>query len=176
MPCLCHRTVRHFSRSLRAISPSGGLRDSISPARRRAFLLPGRSLHDGAGAKLPPRSSFAQLNERFKDDTEPAEKVRIQGLVRSIRKQKNVAFVAIRDGTTFDSYQAILHPDKAKEYGCERIPNLGHVLTIPVQYIARCLRGSHGRMEEFAHRGKTTEGTARRIGCCCREVGYRSMS
>jgi asparaginyl-tRNA synthetase len=38
--------------------------------------------------------------------------VTVQGFVRSVRKQKNVAFVALGDGTTLKPLQVVLSPDQ----------------------------------------------------------------
>lgn len=39
--------------------------------------------------------------------------VTVNGYVRSIRKQKRVAFAAIGDGSTIESLQAVLKPEQA---------------------------------------------------------------
>lgn len=47
-----------------------------------------------------------------------AETIQISGLVRSIRKQKNIAFARINDGSTYANIQAVFpDPQSAKEYG-----------------------------------------------------------
>lgn len=40
----------------------------------------------------------------------------VNGFVRSVRKQKRVAFAAISDGSSYEALQAVLTPDQAKEY------------------------------------------------------------
>jgi aspartyl/asparaginyl-tRNA synthetase len=40
----------------------------------------------------------------------------VKGFVRSIRKQKNVAFAVVGDGTSLDALQVVLSPDQAQEY------------------------------------------------------------
>lgn len=42
-----------------------------------------------------------------------AEQVYVNGWVRSLRKQKRVAFAAVGDGSTVDSLQAVLRPEDA---------------------------------------------------------------
>jgi hypothetical protein len=42
--------------------------------------------------------------------------VTVQGFIRSIRRQKNIAFVALGDGTTLKSLQVVLNPELAKTY------------------------------------------------------------
>jgi asparaginyl-tRNA synthetase len=39
----------------------------------------------------------------------------VDGFVRSIRKQKRVAFATIGDGSTISALQAVLTPEQAKE-------------------------------------------------------------
>ena len=43
------------------------------------------------------------------------EEVQVKGHIRSVRKQKRVAFAEITDGSTAQSLQAILKPDQAAE-------------------------------------------------------------
>jgi hypothetical protein len=42
--------------------------------------------------------------------------ITVQGFVRSIRRQKNIAFVALGDGTTLNSLQVVLSPELANGY------------------------------------------------------------
>ena len=44
-----------------------------------------------------------------------AENISVNGWIRSLRKQKRVAFAAISDGSTTDSLQAVLKPEDATE-------------------------------------------------------------
>ncbi len=44
------------------------------------------------------------------------EEVSVKGWVRSVRKQKRVAFAAVSDGSTLESLQAVLRPDDAVGY------------------------------------------------------------
>jgi asparaginyl-tRNA synthetase len=41
--------------------------------------------------------------------------VTLNGFVRTVRKQKRVAFAAIGDGTSLDAVQAVLTIEQAKE-------------------------------------------------------------
>lgn len=68
----------------------------------------------------PQLYSHDQLrNLAISDSQDASEKeeqtVSIAGLVRSVRRQKKVAFAHISDGSTLDPIQAILNPDQAKE-------------------------------------------------------------
>jgi asparaginyl-tRNA synthetase len=39
----------------------------------------------------------------------------VHGWVRSVRKQKKIAFVALGDGSTLESLQAVLKPDQVEQ-------------------------------------------------------------
>ena len=56
------------------------------------------------------RVTHAQLKDGVRDQ-DLKEPIRIQGLVRSIRKQKRIAFASISDGTTHDPVHAVLTPN-----------------------------------------------------------------
>ena len=43
----------------------------------------------------------------------------VNGWVKSIRKQKRIAFAAVGDGSTTQSLQAVLKPEDAAKYVCE---------------------------------------------------------
>lgn len=45
--------------------------------------------------------------------------VTVNGFVRTVRKQKRVAFAAIGDGTTVEAVQCVLTPEQAKEYALQ---------------------------------------------------------
>lgn len=50
--------------------------------------------------------------------------IRIQGFIRSVRKQKRFAFAEISDGSTIQPIQAILSPDQATKYVNSKPPRL----------------------------------------------------
>ena len=54
------------------------------------------------------------LNSKGKKVPLPEEDIQIQGYVLSIRKQKKIAFAAIRDGTSLRALQAIIKPEEAE--------------------------------------------------------------
>ncbi|KAK5942389.1 asparaginyl-tRNA synthetase [Knufia obscura] len=61
------------------------------------------------------RSKFSK-NARLVEDPPPSgSKVTIAGLVRSIRKQKKVAFAHIEDGSTLAAIQAVFNPETARD-------------------------------------------------------------
>jgi hypothetical protein len=63
-----------------------------------------------------PTSTVAQLL-RLDASSQPPEDglVTLNGFVRTVRKQKRVAFAAIGDGTSLDAVQAVLTIEQAKE-------------------------------------------------------------
>ena len=61
------------------------------------------------------RWTINTVAQRLKQD-EDAKNITVNGWVRSVRKQKRVAFAAISDGSTIDSLQAVLKPEDAAEY------------------------------------------------------------
>lgn len=61
------------------------------------------------------KRSHRPIADRLKHDTDEQD-VTVHGWVRSIRKQKRVAFAAVSDGSTVDSLQAVLKPEDAAEY------------------------------------------------------------
>lgn len=54
------------------------------------------------------------MNSKGKKVPLPEEDIQIQGYVLSIRKQKKIAFAAIRDGTSLRALQAIIKPEEAE--------------------------------------------------------------
>lgn len=45
----------------------------------------------------------------------PMEDAEVHGWVRSVRKQKKIAFAALGDGSTLDSLQAVLKPEQVEQ-------------------------------------------------------------
>lgn len=45
----------------------------------------------------------------------PVEDAEVHGWVRSVRKQKKIAFAALGDGSTLDSLQAVLKPEQVEQ-------------------------------------------------------------
>jgi asparaginyl-tRNA synthetase len=45
----------------------------------------------------------------------PIEEAEVHGWVRSVRKQKKIAFAALGDGSTLESLQAVLKPDQVEQ-------------------------------------------------------------
>lgn len=61
------------------------------------------------------KQSHRSIADRLKHDADERD-VTVNGWVRSIRKQKRVAFAAVSDGSTIDSLQAVLKPEDADGY------------------------------------------------------------
>ena len=56
-------------------------------------------------------SSIATILSR----DEPIENAEVKGWIRSVRKQKKIAFAALGDGSTLDSLQAVLKPEQVEQ-------------------------------------------------------------
>ncbi|KAJ5094441.1 hypothetical protein N7456_010302 [Penicillium angulare] len=84
---------------------------------RRAFTTSVARLNNNATANIPPtalrcaqilQSSKAEGPCRLED-----QEVKVNGFIRSVRKQKHRAFAEISDGSTIEPLQAILNPEQA---------------------------------------------------------------
>lgn len=82
---------------------------TLSQQKARPVPLRCRQIFEASQASSPssPDHGSSQL-----DNSE----IRVQGFVRSVRKQKRVAFAEISDGSTIRSLQAILSPEQASPY------------------------------------------------------------
>jgi asparaginyl-tRNA synthetase len=65
----------------------------------------------GATHGSPRGSSIATILSR----DAPIENAEVKGWVRSVRKQKKIAFAALGDGSTLDSLQAVLKPEQVEQ-------------------------------------------------------------
>ncbi|EXJ89728.1 asparaginyl-tRNA synthetase [Capronia epimyces CBS 606.96] len=78
-----------------------------------------RPLHDDRSIRLVPSSTIPSIRHAklLEDPTQyEANHIKITGLVRSVRKQKKVAFARIADGSTLASVQAVFpEPALAKD-------------------------------------------------------------
>ena len=73
---------------------------SFSSCRRSFIALP---------------TTIARLQElESKSEHHGTKHVALHGYVRSVRKQKSVAFAALFDGTSLDPAQVVLRPDQAE--------------------------------------------------------------
>ena len=82
-------------------------------ARGNAQLLrqSGRNASSAAKASSPRGHSIATILAR----DAPIEDAEVHGWVRSVRKQKKIAFAALGDGSTLDSLQAVLKPEQVEQ-------------------------------------------------------------
>lgn len=86
----------------RWVCPSCAIRRLQTQTRRR-FTTSRASLK---------RANVAELLSQY----EEAKDVDVYGWVRSLRKQKKIAFAALGDGSTLDPLQAVLKPEDASQY------------------------------------------------------------
>lgn len=74
-------------------------------------LAPARARCPTSRTAVRLASSVARLLARPRQ----GERVCVDGWVRSVRKQKRIAFAALGDGSTLSPLQVVLPPDLAKE-------------------------------------------------------------
>ena len=100
-----------FPQAMRAWRPAScGTR--ILRATPRRPLSYSRARQQEANLQGQKSRSITELLERGS----AAENVHVDGWVRSVRKQKRIAFAAIGDGSSLDSVQVVLKPEDAAEY------------------------------------------------------------
>lgn len=97
----CEQAMRAWRAALRSTV-------SLELLNRRGFSYSGL---------LSSQRSVANILEHGAD----GENISVTGWVRSVRKQKRIAFVAVSDGSTIDSLQAVLKPEDAAQYVSSRI-------------------------------------------------------
>lgn len=148
MPCPAASSAWQSWNRLGAKPARGILRGSLDPTSRFTLLQRSRPFHNGSD--LPERTSHAKLQQQGTQGSSDPLKVRIQGLVRSIRKQKKVAFANIADGSTYGPVQAVISPDKAARY--VTIWEADAIL-IRLQSTAWRIRGPHRRVEGLPRKG-----------------------
>lgn len=91
---------------MRAWRPAScGTRSLLSTVSRHPFTCSRVQLSTGK------TRSVAELLQKDED----VKHIVVDGWVRSVRKQKRIAFAALGDGSTVDSLQAVLCPDQATE-------------------------------------------------------------
>ena len=67
-------------------------------------------------------SSIAALLGSVSSDASEPQNVTVNGFVRSVRKQKRVAFAALGDGTSLEPLQVVLTPNQAERYAKQAFP------------------------------------------------------
>lgn len=87
---------------------------------RRTFATSVARLGSSATAGARPSVlRCAQILQSSKKDGPCAledQEIKVNGFIRSVRKQKRFAFAEISDGSTVEPLQAILKPAQAAEY------------------------------------------------------------
>ena len=81
---------------------------------RRGFATSIARLGHGPIAPIRCARVFQRTQKDGSSDLEDQE-LKLQGLIRSVRKQKKFAFAEISDGSTVTPLQAILTPSQAAE-------------------------------------------------------------
>lgn len=66
-------------------------------------------------------SRLPRIADVLAKDAQPQqpEHITVNGFVRSVRKQKHIAFAAIGDGSSYDSLQAVMSPIQADKYAIQ---------------------------------------------------------
>lgn len=86
---------------------------------RRAFATSASRLNrPSPGSAQPSLLRCAQVLQKGSNGSSSLEdqEVQLNGFIRSVRKQKRVAFAQISDGSTVEPVQAFLKPAQAAEY------------------------------------------------------------
>jgi len=87
---------------------------------RRTFATSVARLgHSSTPNSRPALLRCAQILQASKKEgpcTLEDQEIKVNGLIRSVRKQKRFAFAEISDGSTVEPLQAILKPTQAAEY------------------------------------------------------------
>lgn len=63
-----------------------------------------------------PANIASLLKSSAENDEETSPEIEVNGYVRTIRKQKRIAFAAVGDGSSLQPVQAVLTPDQALSY------------------------------------------------------------
>ncbi|KAI9814300.1 MAG: asparaginyl-tRNA synthetase [Thelocarpon impressellum] len=85
-------------------------RRQITP-RSLGVVVRRRLLHDGPSS-APPSSTVVKL---LQSHPQERDVVRVEGTVRSVRKQKRVSFAVLGDGSTVEPLQVVLSPAQAED-------------------------------------------------------------
>lgn len=68
-----------------------------------------------ASAITVPRIA-ALLNTPAEHQYPETQRLAVKGFIRSVRKQKGIAFLSIGDGSSYESLQAVLTPEQSNGY------------------------------------------------------------
>lgn len=127
-------------------SASCGTRITRASAPKRPFTY-SRAYQHANTSPRPKTRSIAELLE----SGSAAENVHVDGWVRSVRKQKRIAFAAVGDGSTVDSVQAVLKPEDAAKYeGFPSKPAMcaNAIVVFHTELLSACLGNGYHPKEE----------------------------
>jgi asparaginyl-tRNA synthetase len=69
-----------------------------------------------ASTQHKPANIATLLKSAAESTQSGSPEIQVKGYVRTIRKQKRIAFAAIEDGSSLQPIQAVLTPDQAQSY------------------------------------------------------------
>jgi hypothetical protein len=119
------RLTRHVQGLQQSLVCTGKHRCLQTGSTLRSEIINGQSTHSTPAIRgiarteiLAPFFRAAQLFRNPKEIPERAKKeeIKIGGIIRSIRKQKNAYFAHISDGSTLAPIQVVLDPELAAGY------------------------------------------------------------
>lgn len=90
--------------------------------RRSLATSAARLGHNNASLAKTPGPAALRCAQIIQESRRPGpcsleeQEIKVNGFIRSVRKQKRFAFAQISDGSTVDALQAILNPSQAAEY------------------------------------------------------------
>ncbi len=102
--------------------PSWRAVKKCSASHRRHIAASAASIRGAPTAHSPTEPGLRPLNIArllalpSDSTTDSHRTVKVNGFVRSVRKQKHIAFAAIGDGSSFAPLQVVLTPGQAEEY------------------------------------------------------------
>ena len=74
-----------------------------------------RSFSSGQQGSVPTPTTIASLEAQNDDIEDSCQRlVVLHGLIRSVRKQKRVAFASLSDGTSLEPAQVVFKPEQAE--------------------------------------------------------------
>lgn len=95
------------------------------------------------------------LHNSGRPDSNASKEIQISGFVQSLRKQKKIAFAAIKDGSSLQPLQAILTPAQAEECVSRHVcvcPTLTATIAFPMEQLSSLEgRGRSVQLESNKH-------------------------
>ena len=80
---------------------------SFNRGQRRTLVV---SLDNGSSSNIKTILDAETQNQYA------GKSLQVSGFIQTIRKQKKVVFVTVKDGSCYQTLQAVLQPDHGKEY------------------------------------------------------------